>query len=354
VKSPRFGWLDILRAFGVLGVVIVHASSPAWLSGLITPWYLGVFFFASGYTYKDEYTTHPWTLAKKRFFSLYVPLVCWQMAYMLLHNVFFDMSILSDKVGYLSSVSHRYTLPDFLGTTRAILTMRGGEDMGGALWFVVALISVNALFCLVSVANKRLAGDREWGRLVMVLALAAIGSTNQTLVRYPPYLNLALLCVSLFYAGYLYRRYETRVPMGLAPFALAAVVLFLGRGTALSLTLTGNPVVTVAIVLAGVYLVLMLSKAIASQRLLEYIGRNSLTIIATQFLAFKLVSLVIIRVQGLPAYELAAFPVITGEHGWWLAYAVVGVLVPVAAKLAFDTVKRRIASGTATPRVGGA
>jgi fucose 4-O-acetylase-like acetyltransferase len=342
VKTPRFAWLDILRAFGVIGVVVFHAAGPPEITGLITPWFLGVFFFASGYTYKDDYTTHPWALAKKRFFTLYVPFVGWQLAYLTLHDLFFKMSILSDKVGYLNGVSQYYGPMDFFRATRAIVLMRAVENMGGALWFITALISVNALFCLLSVAGARLFGGREWARAAMVLALVAIAYTNQTLVTYPLYLNFSLLCVLFFYAGYLYRRHEALVPNGMLPSMLAAVALYLGRGTILGLTVTGNPVLIVATVMAGVYLVLQISKAIGSKPFLEYVGRNSLAIIAMHFLAFKLVSLAIVQVRGLPAYALATFPVIAVGGSWWVAYALVGLLVPVAVKLGFDFAARRI------------
>jgi fucose 4-O-acetylase-like acetyltransferase len=334
----------MLRAFGVMGVIAFHAAAPAGLLVLVMPWLYAVFFCTSGYTYKDEYTLRPWILARKRFFSLYVPLVGWQLAYLAMHNVFFNMSILSDKAGFGTQVSRLYGPRQFYAMAKAILLMRSLEDMGGALWFVISLLTVNLLFCLVSVASTRLFGKREWTRVAMIVGLAALGASSQSIVTYPPRLNFSLFYIVFFYAGYLYRRWETHVPTGMYPAIISALVLFAGRGmvfvpgegSPLGLTLTAT------VILAGVYLLVVVSKALGSQAFLEYVGRNSLAIVAMHFLAFKLVSLVIIRVEGLPSFMLGTFPVITGQNNWWLAYAVVGLLVPVAAKLVYDTAAARI------------
>jgi len=329
----------------VFGVIVFHAAAPAGLLVLVMPWLYAVFFFTSGYTYKDEYTLRVWTLVKKRFFSLYQPFVRWQLAFLALHNVFFATMILSDKAGYGTMVSRHYGPRQFFAMAKAILMMRSQEDMGGALWFIISLLTVNLLFCLVSVISTRIFGGNEWMRVAMVIGLAALGATNQSIVTYPPQLNFSLLYVVFFYAGYLYRRWEARLPTGLYPAILSVVVLFAGRGmeyvpgkgSAIALTLSA------VVTLAGVYLFLLASKALGSQAFLEYVGRNSLAIVAMHLLAFKLVSLVIIRVQGLPGYMLATFPVITGDHYWWLAYSAVGLAVPVAAKLAYDAAAGRIA-----------
>ena len=342
--AQRVRWLDILRAFGVIGVILFHASAPTGLLVLVMPWLYAVFFVTSGYTYKDAYTLNPWSLAKKRFFSLYLPFVGWHFAYLTLHNVFFNMMILSDKAGYGSIMSRLYGPQQFIAMAKAILIMRGQEDMGGALWFVISLLTVNILFCLISVMGVRLFGGREWVRAAMVIGLAVLAATNQTVVTYPPQLNFSLLYVLFFYTGYLYRRWETHVPAGVYPMVLSALVLVAGRGMEFAPgkgPATGLAVSAV-VTMAGVYVLVLVSKALGSVTFLEYVGRKSLAIVAMHLLAFKLVSLVVIRVQGLPAYMLATFPVITGANYWWLAYSAVGLMVPLAAKFAYDAAAVRI------------
>lgn len=60
---------------------------------------------------------------------------------------------------------------------------------------------------------------------------------------------------------------------------------------------------------------------------LNYIGKNTLTILTWHFLTFKIVSLVIISIYDLPIARLAEFPVIYeyAEQGWWIAYFCVAI-----------------------------
>lgn len=62
---------------------------------------------------------------------------------------------------------------------------------------------------------------------------------------------------------------------------------------------------------------------------LDFIGKNTLTILTWHFLTFKLVSLLIIGIYDLPIEQLAEFPVITeySQQGWWIAYFVVAMIV---------------------------
>ena len=63
--------------------------------------------------------------------------------------------------------------------------------------------------------------------------------------------------------------------------------------------------------------------------ILNYIGKNTLTILTWHFLTFKIVSLVIISIYDLPIARLAEFPVITeySKQGWWIAYFIVAMVV---------------------------
>ena len=60
---------------------------------------------------------------------------------------------------------------------------------------------------------------------------------------------------------------------------------------------------------------------------LDFIGKNTLTILTWHFLAFKLVSLLVIGIYDLPIERLAEFPVIYeyAEQGWWIAYFCVAI-----------------------------
>ena len=66
-------------------------------------------------------------------------------------------------------------------------------------------------------------------------------------------------------------------------------------------------------------------------------------ILALHFTCLKIVSLLKIRVYGLPIERLAEFPVIEENNSWWwIAYTLVGVAVPLLGQIAYDNIKEKI------------
>lgn len=64
-------------------------------------------------------------------------------------------------------------------------------------------------------------------------------------------------------------------------------------------------------------------------KILDFIGRNTLTILTWHFLSFKLVSFAIVYINGIPMTRLSEHPVIVeySVKGWWLAYFLTAMLV---------------------------
>lgn len=64
-------------------------------------------------------------------------------------------------------------------------------------------------------------------------------------------------------------------------------------------------------------------------RYLSFVGKHTLTVLTWHFLAFKIVSLMIIGIYGLSIERLAEFPVIGdyAKQGWWIAYFLVAMMV---------------------------
>lgn len=73
-------------------------------------------------------------------------------------------------------------------------------------------------------------------------------------------------------------------------------------------------------------------------RFMEYVGNHTLTILTWHFLCFKLISLAVIGVYGIPIERLAEFPVI-GEYtnsGWFVLYTFVGVGLPLSVNFLYN------------------
>lgn len=80
-----------------------------------------------------------------------------------------------------------------------------------------------------------------------------------------------------------------------------------------------------------IYSVVPLIRSEKFRKFLIYAGNNSMTILTWHFFMFKMISLLIVCFYALPIIHLSEFPVIVlySEQGWWMAYIIVGVSIPL-------------------------
>lgn len=81
--------------------------------------------------------------------------------------------------------------------------------------------------------------------------------------------------------------------------------------------------------ICGTYTILSVCEKIKQNRFLEFIGKNSLTIMIFHFLSFVPINLIIVFLYHLPLERILDYPTIKEYHWWWLLYSVVGVLGPL-------------------------
>ena len=110
-----------------------------------------------------------------------------------------------------------------------------------------------------------------------------------------------------------------------------------------------SPDFLVANTIIGVYIVIFLAKKIEKTKHLKkcfiMLGNNSLHIMCLHFLAFKIVSLLRIFVEGLNIEDLAYFPVIQPVSAWIIAYFLIGLIAPTFFAVLFNKTKSVIKKG---------
>lgn len=69
-----------------------------------------------------------------------------------------------------------------------------------------------------------------------------------------------------------------------------------------------------------------------------YIGKNTMPIIFLNFISFKVIIWLQIKLYQLPQYYLAAFP--SYAHDWWWKFFVcsVGILIPLGANIVYKEI----------------
>jgi fucose 4-O-acetylase-like acetyltransferase len=329
--------LDIARGLGIIAVVLGHAGAP--FAGFVGLYHMALFFFISGYLYRDSYSREPWVMVKKRIKTLYLPFIKYGLFFGLLHNVLFKLNIYTDQLqSQYNRVSYFYTYRDFFLNLLKILSFAKVEQILATLWFLPVLFIVHLLFVLTSYGIHKLNPAKpELWRGVAIAALFCLGFVyypEKNLILRP--VSIASVVVIMYYFGYLFKKFEASIAFAFGYAALCfAVLAALYPHGAID---TGghvfvSPPFYLVSSLAGIYLNLYLARRITGESLIRkfllFAGRNTIAIMALHFLAFKAVSYLQVKLYDLPPYMLGKHPTLVTSGGWWVLYLIAGMFLPL-------------------------
>lgn len=341
-STNKKAFMNYMKAFGIFYLLIWHAGCPH-LNVFVILFFLQMFFFISGYFYKDEYTSHPMKFISKRIKTLYIPFVFYCTLLLLLNNLFVHVHIYENSMIMSSAKLFSHFLQ--------ILSLKPKPQLAGAMWFVSALIITCVIFCvlsyLIKFAPKK--NHESIRMLCVVILLITANYLSLEKIRLPVYTDIAFMAIFFYYTGYLYQKYETIIPnsfvLALSSVLILALCTKYGHIQIAQRKYIDLPFLLVC-GLTGIYFNLYISKLLAAKktvRVINYIGENTLIILALHFLAFKAASLFLIHFQHLPIDAMVSFPTIKGtsKHWWWL-YALSGLLFPLIIRYNYEIIRSRI------------
>jgi len=352
MSTKRNRSMDIAKAIGIILVVLGHSNSP--VTKIIYLFHMALFFFISGYFYKDNYTKEPIKFIKKKILGLYVPFVSFSVIFILFHNLFiylqFYNSIFAGASREYEVLNKSFNILDTIKNIIKVLFL-GQTDrlLGGALWFLVALLIASIFFNIISYLILKLNIKHEIlrGGVVLLCFIIAYLSTHLKFNFHG--LNTAIIAMGIFYLGYLYHNYSIKLKIKLKlSYSIGAFILLIILSNFGSINMASNHYTNIIYFIGnsilGIYLTLYLSNLIANKfnkiYLLDYIGKNTIYILGLHFLSFKLIDIIKISIYQYPSYMIGKFPVIDGSNGWYIIYTISGVILPLGVKFVYDKLKR--------------
>jgi fucose 4-O-acetylase-like acetyltransferase len=158
-----------------------------------------------------------------------------------------------------------------------------------------------------------------------------------------------MVVTSVFYFGHLFRTFGAR--LALKPAYALLCFLFLAAASTYGAIDTGghifvSPLFYLSCSLCGVYLHLTLARSVPEglvKKFLVHTGRNTITILALHFLAFRGVNYLLVRIYDLPPYMTGQHHKIDATGGWWALYLVAGVMLPLAVRAVYDRIQQATA-----------
>ena len=285
--SNRLGYVDAMRGIAIIAVVMGHCD----LAGkFVYLFHIPAFMFVSGLlnTHEPAASFHELSCRIRHvIWKRYTPFVVVELIFLLFHNFFYCLHWLPEKFAYRQFVSKLIQ----------IVSMGGGESLGGALWFVIVLFEISVCFEIFLLLEKFF---RSKFHIVMCLT-AAVCFIAGFYIKMPRMLDRACILSLYYVAGYLVRRYDPNilsrlgsVPALVITFALLAIVAVSPLKVSWD---GGNPLLSLLCGIAGIAMVYALASEFAGSRsiggLLTRYGRYSFFIMAYHFLGFKICAAVL-------------------------------------------------------------
>lgn len=348
--QERNQYIDVIKGIGIISIVIGHASWSIELAGysiqigpFVYLYHLAIFFFCSGYLYKNN-STYFWEFIAKRLKRLLVPFIGYTVFYLIFRNVFIEMGILKGE---------KYDLENWIISITNMITFNGVGEFLGAFWFLPVLFFSVSLYAAVDyiTAYIRKYKIKICLRGICYTAFAALGIyTTEKGFGLLYNIQIAYLMAPVIAAGHLCSVYKNKLnkTVHTAGFLISAVILVIVIKVdigiiELSKFMIINRYLFYPVTFCGIYFCLCLGKIIGKSKILEscfaLAGKMSFDIMALHFLAFKLVDFVVCSILNKKDI-MNVFPH-SFDHMWPL-YDIAGIAIPIMMKKGYLKFKEYI------------
>lgn len=347
--KKRIEWIDIAKCLAIVAVVCGHSGLG---DSFVNQFHLPLFGFLSGVVYNEVYSKNVKNIKKffiKKMRTVYLPFVGFQILFLLLRNPLIRMRCINDNV-----LSIKGFIVDFIN----ILTMGGGEKLGQSLWYLIILFEVviifnMMLFILSRIYSKQTNYLTSVVTLIIFLVICIVVSDKIILVRH---LNEALKLLSFYSIGFLYKKskfYNWLIPIKTTYLTIIYIIILYGVTYFCSIysSVWFSKKIIAAFISAncGIIATILLSKLFAEmkenvfKRMLLFIGKNTMGIMAFNLLSFCFVKATYVLINQHNINEIAEFPTIQ-KNELIPFYIISGIFISIGLYNATILVKTSIIS----------
>lgn len=343
VQNQRDCFFDISRGIAIILMVFAHIIP----SKFIYLFHMPFFIVLSGFFFKEKYYETFSNLVNfiiSKFKRLMIPFIAYTIIFELLHNFFINIHFyeVNSKIQYYNNIY------DILRNTIFHI-----EPLIGSIWFLFALFFISILFSLISYTLKIFKMANEIYRLIVILLFLQIGFY----ISFQPwnkFLYIGTICSSLtsFYIGYLFNKfYNKRNFFNTRNFILSFLVLLFFN------IITQNPIAIAANTYYNPGFLILLSiigfifinsfvifiKQNYIQKILSYIGKNTLPILCLHSLSFKVVTYAIIIFMNKDISILLKLAYVPDKNIFLIMiYLFVGIFLPILANYLTNRITNHI------------
>lgn len=285
-KQLRKNYIDVLKGLGIFFVVFGHVTHSSILREYIWDFHMPLFFLISGFLFNNKKYLKFNEFFLSRIKSIYLPYVFFFLV------TFLYWVVIERKFrGGEYSIQHQL-LGLIYGTYEGFHL-----NFNGALWFLPCLFSVELMFYYVSKIQNKL------GVFSFILLFFIMGSVvNYFSLNFLPLgIHTAFFGIVFFGIGFISKSLEkelSTLSLAYKIFLMLGCLFFqiLAIKDGYSNIIEKTTIAYIPIALLGIVFYFILSSLINKNKSLEYIGKNSLIILAFQEQTYRAVIFVFSRI----------------------------------------------------------
>lgn len=315
MNNVHFNEINILKALAIMLVVSGHLEFS--LLGMFTPYsfQLALFFFISGYLFKDKYLTNIAEFMDKRIKSLLVPYFWYNLFYLCVTLL---IAKLTGKLWGMPITFKNFFITPFLNGHQF--------DLSCPLWFVTQLFMTMTVFLFLMRTLKK-CKDNKIFHLVFFTIIGCLAIPLSKLIAVTPFtlvvirtmMSLFFVYLGYFYAHYIKDNYNIFTPKWAgAMISLQAILWLFNRdfdpvhGIGLSYVLVWArfdqqlivPIFTsITGIWASLFVVKLLYPYLKDIKFLQDMGNVTYHIMANHLLVMYIITAILLKINGIPMAE---------------------------------------------------
>lgn len=290
MDKKRIAWVDNLKAVGIFWVILAHHNINPKMTQYIYSFHMPLFFLLSGYLLDIDRYTNINTFIQKKLRTLILPYFVFAFtSYLFWLLVVRNLSIRGTALS-------TPVLKSFLGIFYSVGTEGWNIPLGTPLWFLTCLFVVEILFWYVYKISANISVLKT-----MILIFSITGYLGSVFMpfRLPWNIDVALTAVTFYGTGFIFKNTIDAISQFavkrnlflIIPFFILNILFcFLNGKIDMYENHYGSPIFFYLSALSGTMVFIILSKIIPPNKLLSFIGSNTIII-----LGLTGVSLFIIR-----------------------------------------------------------
>lgn len=285
MEKKRLNYIDIARAFAmiliVLGHTVVYSKCLVGLYKLIYSFHVALFFIISGFTFKIRDNESFLCFFKKKFLRIMIPYFIWALLFLIPYILF------GRTFGGKLSTPPKFNLIIMLTN---ILYGNGNMyalKQNTSLWFLPALFSTEIIYYFI----VKFVEKYQRKKFIIILPLLIISFLSENymndIIIFPWGITTVLNIGIFFYIGYLLNEYNVIEKFSNNMKSISIILLLLGtvccylnyRDVAYVEYEYGNFALALISGICMSLFVLFISKNINDNKILQYLGKNTMGIL---------------------------------------------------------------------------